>query len=223
MKNMGPFISIGTGFIPLNMFPGKKRNLRNLRNPIANLKTAVKLPSRTAKAHEGMVRWSTADNEDRFPYYRFDGGKRLGEVGLDEWKGHKCAAITGRDKTPGCKTLEKIETAIAVYLQRRDVQRDLMEVARILVERRRLQTRNASDWDRYASFSYYECDFKGCPKQRINTAQEFKEHIRRTHRTIVDDQVLENQIKHKRRVHWVYRLKTPDPNAAAKAKGKRTA
>ena len=206
-KNMGPFISIGTGTIPLMMFAGRKRNLKNIRNTIANVKTVLQLPSRTAKAHENMIRISHFDGQERFPYYRFDGGERLGEVGLGEWKGHRYPSLTGRDKTPGSKTLAEIEAAAATYLQRSDVQRDLREVAKILVERRRLRTRHDSDWDRYASFSYYECDFKGCHRKRINTAQKCKEHIRKKHRTAVGDRVLEAQLKQKRRIHWIYRPK----------------
>jgi len=128
MVNMGPFISIGTGITPLRMFGHGKRG--NFRNAIANLKTATKLPSRTAKAHKTMMRMSNHDGVERFPYYRFDGGKRLGEVGLGEWKGHKLTVLTGRDKKPGCKTLEKMYVATAAYLQRRDVQKDLMELQR---------------------------------------------------------------------------------------------
>ena len=208
-KNIGPFVSIGTGSIPLKMFPGRKRNLKNLRNTIANGKTLMQLPSRTARAHENMIRISNFDRKELFPYYRFDGGDRLGKVDLGEWKSHRYTFITGRDNTPGCKTLAEIEAATADYLGRRDVQRDLKEVAKILVERRRLRTRNESEWDRYASFSYYECDFKGCNRERINTLQKFKEHVRKKHHhTSVDDRVLEAQLKKKRRNYWVYRSKS---------------
>ena len=207
-KNIGPFISIGTGSIPLKMFPGRKRSLKHLRNTIANGKTVMQLPSRTARAHENMIRISNFDGTEHFPYYRFEGGERLGKVGLGEWKSHRHTFITGRDNTPGCKTLAEIEAATAIYLRRPDVQRDLKEVAKILVDRRRLRTRNESDWDRYASFSYYECDFGKCGHERITTIQKLKEHIRKEHRTIVDDRPLETELKNKRRVHWVYRAKS---------------
>ena len=207
-KTIGPFISIGTGSIPLKMFAGKKRNLRNLRNTIANAKTLMKLPSMTAGAHQRMLRISDPDGKDPFPYYRFDGGERLGKIDLGEWKSHSYTFITGRDKTPGCKTLAEIEAATAIYLRRPDIQQDLKEVAKILVERRRLRTRNESDWDRYATFSYYECYFKGCNGTRINTAQNFKEHICKKHRASVDDRALEAQLKEQRRIYWVYRPKS---------------
>ena len=207
-KNIGPFISIGTGSTPLKMFPGKKRSLKHLRNTIANGKTVMQLPSRTARAHENMICISNFDGTEHFPYYRFEGGERLWKVGLGEWKSHRYTFITGRENTPGCKTLAEIEAATAIYLRRPDVQRDLKEVAKILVERRRYRTRNESDWDRYASFSYYECDFRECGHEKITTLQKLKEHIRKEHRTIVDDRPLETELKNKRRVHWVYRSKS---------------
>ena len=220
-KNIGPFVSIGTGTdVPLAMFDGKGGIMGNVRNTIANVKTVFKLPSRTLKAHEYMLSLSYSDNELKFPYHRFEGGKRLGKVDLGEWKGHKWTSITLRDKTPGAKTLLEIEAAVALYLKRPEVERELEEVARILVDRRRLRTRNASKWDRYASFSYYECAVKGCEKQHSNTLDDFKEHVRTTHHHKVDDQVLDNWIKKYRRVHWVYRPPALEVKASGKDKGK---
>ena len=206
-RSTGPFISIGTGSKPLKMFPERKRGLKNSRDTIANGKTATQLPSRIAKVDELMFKTSNFDGREHFPYYRFGGGERLGKVDLAEWESHRWTFLTRRDNTPGCKTLEEIEEATAIYLRQPDVQRDLNEVAKILVERRRLRTRNKSDWDRYASFSYYQCDFGRCGDERINTAQEFKEHIRKEHRTIRADQASEAELIKKRRVHWVYRPK----------------
>jgi hypothetical protein len=221
MVNMGPFISIGTGITALNMFGDGKRGGKrtNLKNAIANLRTATKLPSRTAKAHETMIRLSNQDGVERFPYYRFDGGKRLGEIGLGEWKGHKFTALTGRDKTPGCKTIEKLYVTTAAYLQRRDVQKDLMECAKILVERRRLRTRNTSSWDRYASFSYFLCEYKGCQTRHVNTAQDFRDHVRKEHGHQVEEDVMEKVLPERRRVHWIYRPKAAEPNTTMKGEG----
>ena len=199
--HMGPFISIGTGITPLDMF-GKRSD--NLSIALANAKTAIKLASRTLKAHENMIRNADSDGEERFPYFRFDGGLELGEVGLGEWDTHRFTRITGKDGTSGRKTLKKIEAAIAVYLRNRDVQRDLTECARLLVNRRRLRARNFSDWDRYASCSYYVCDMRGCPERAAGTAHEFKEHLRRHHRLKLADPVIENKISACRRVQWLY-------------------
>ena len=137
-------------------------------------------PSRTARAQGNISRISNFDGKELFRYSRFDGGDRPGKVDLGQWKSHRHTFFTGRDNTPGCRTLAEIETATTICLGRRDVQRDLKEVAKIWVERRGVRTRNESDWDRYASFSCYECDLKGSnAKKVLNTAPKFKEHNRR--------------------------------------------
>lgn len=216
-KHMGPFVSIGTGVTPLDMF-GKRSD--NLSTAIVNIRTAIKLPSRTLRAHRNMVFFSNLDGVERFPYYRFDGGRELGKVGLGEWESHRFTRITGQDGTPGRKTLEKIEIAVAVYLQHRDVQRDLMECARLLVQRRRLRARDASGWDRYASYSYYECDVKGCQRRRVNTALDLKEHLRRDHKFKLVDPVIEKKIPECRRVHWLYRSRDTAREPPSRNKGK---
>lgn len=217
IRYMGPFISIGTGSKPLEMF-GKRSN--NLSTLLANIKAASKLPARTMRAHENMVEKANPDDEELFPYFRFDGGPKLGEVDLGEWKTHRFTRIHGKDGTSGGKTLEKIETAIAVYLKRRDVERDMLVCARLLVNRRRLRVRDTSDWDRYASYSYYECDMKDCQKRRVNTARGFKEHLRRTHSFRVADPVIDKKVLECRRVHWLYRSDASSQEPTARKKGK---
>ena len=210
-QNMGPFISIGTGIPPIEMF-AKKGLLRNPRNAMTNFKAAMKLPSRTVGAHQRMLRHSFNDNIEHFPYFRFDGGERLGEIPLDEWKGHRLTWLTGKEKTPGCTTLEKMFVATAAYLAEPKVQRDLTECAQILVQRRRLRMRNSSEWDRYASFSYYDCNVDGCDKPRSNKAHEFREHLQECHGKIAD-QEMEQRVKECRRVHWKYPQNSPAPPA----------
>ena len=198
-QHMGPFISIGTGIKPNESRNGK----HNLSIALQNLTTAIRLASTTLRAHENMVRIARPDGEGRFPYFRFDGGLDLGEVDLDEWDSHRFTRISGKDGTSGLKTLKKIEAAIAVYLRDRGVQRDLKECAKLLVTRRRLRTRNDSDWDRYASYSDYVCNMRGC-QQAVNTAHDFKEHLRRHHRLILAGPVIEKKILECRRVQWLY-------------------
>lgn len=171
-STIGPFISIGTGIKPLELFA--KRH-GNLPNALANMRAAHKHPSRTLHVHDAMTRLSQRDRSDIFSYYRFDGGERLGKVELDEWKNHRFTSLTGRSTEPGYKTLEEMFVATAAYLQDRDVKRDLDECAKILVKRRRLRARDTSAWDRYASASFYECSYQGCQKSRINTAQAFED------------------------------------------------
>ncbi len=208
-KNIGPFISIGTGIPPYEIFARKDGNLNNT---IANIKAAMKHPSRTLKVHETMVGLSTRDRKEIFPYYRFDGGPRLGEVKLDEWKSHKFTGLTGKSTEPGHETLDKMYLATAAYLQQRDVQNDLKDCAKLLVKRRRLRTRDFSKWERYASASYYMCVHNGCEKARIDTRQLFKQHLKDRHRIQVADEVLEKTTLDSRHC-WVYRKGVLSSNA----------
>ena len=198
---MGPLVSIGTGNKRIDIFSNRKGNFSNA---VATLKAVTKLPSRTEGAHLRMERLSRHDNKERFPYFRFDGGERLGEIAMDEWKSHRLTRLTGKDNEPGCKTLEKMYVAAAAYLTEPKVQRDLTECARILVRRRRLRARNSSEWDRYASFSYYDCNVKGCTSPRCNKAQEFREHLQKLHYRIADRE-MEQRVQECRCVYWKYR------------------
>ena len=206
-QKMGPFISIGTGIPPIEFFSKKKGNLNNA---ITNLKAALRLPSRTVGVHHRMERHANYDNKKCFPYFRFDGGERLGEIALDEWKGHRLTWLTGKDKEPGFTTLEKMFVATAAYLAEPKVQQDLTECARILVRRRRLRVRNSSEWDRYAAFSYYDCNVQGCDRTRSNKADDFREHLRRYHQKIAEKE-MEQRVRECRHVYWKYRSNAPDP------------
>ena len=208
-QSMGPFVSIGTGIPPFNLFSEKKGNFNNA---ITNFTAAVKLPSRTVGVDQRMERLSVHDNKEHFPYFRFDGGERLGEVALDEWKSHRFTRLTGKDKNPGSITLEKIFVATAAYLAEPMVQRRLTECAKILVRRRRLRMRDSSEWDRYASFSYYDCNVEGCDRQRSSKAQEFREHLRKFHQKIADHE-MEQRVQECRQVYWKYRPNAPDPGS----------
>lgn len=207
-KNMGPFISIGTGITPLNMFPKKPGNVNDF---LANVKTAFKLPARTVTAHENMSYFSTRNKEEAFPYFRFDGGSDLGQTKMDEWKSHKLTSITGRDTERGYKTLDKIFTATARYLAQPEVQLQLTNCAHLLVRRRRLRTRDASRWDRYASFSYYECDIACCEKPPFSTANDFREHLRASHHFQLAYEAMELKVRQCRHCHWIYDYR---PNSA---------
>ena len=211
-ESMGPFISIGTGVSRVERFSKKKGNFYNA---MANLKAARQVSSRTLGVHKTMVKLSMPSNSERFPYFRFDGGARLGEVAMDEWKSHRLTRVTGKDNTAGGITMEKIYVATAAYLADPQVQQDLAECARILVRRRQLRMRNNSEWDRYASFSYYDCNVEGCARQRSNKAQEFREHLRTFHQKIANAE-MEQRVLECRRVHWVYRSTPPGPTPSAR-------
>ena len=203
IRNMGPFISIGTGYKPLKKFVGKGGGFKNLRNSWTNLMAAVHMPSRTLRAHEHVKRQSYLNNKEQFPYYRFDGGEHLGKISLGEWKTHHLTHLTGKSKEAGSKTLEQIKDYTTTYLSMPDVQKDLSECADILVRRRRLRVRNASSWDRFASFSYYECDLGPCSNVRFKTLREIKDHVGTKH-TSAPDHELDRMVKRFRKVQWIY-------------------
>lgn len=219
VRNMGPFISIGTGEKPLNKFVpgGRFKKARDFSNNIA---ASVRSVSRGFNAHSRMLDISTFNKEKQFPYYRFEGGERLGNLGLGEWKTHKSSWFPGRSKNPGSKTLEEVQEIVNAYLTEPNVRRDLQRCAEILVDRRRLRARNASAWDRYACFSYYECEFEGCQKKRINTIHEFRDHVRSLHPLSEAGAALDMRLHQYRKVHWIYNQNITASTARGRGEGR---
>lgn len=173
-KNIGPFVSIGTGVGKFKLFSKKPGNLRDV---CANAKAASKTPTLTTLTHKSMLYLAEFDKEKRFPYYRFDGGEVLGAIALDEWKSHSSRTANG-SRGKGAKTLGAIYKAIQKHLQQDSVQEDLEDVAKLLVQRRRLRAEDASRWERFATSSYYLCGNSGCDKKvRFDTSEDFKEHL----------------------------------------------
>ena len=82
---MGPFISIGTGSVSLNIFPGREGEFKHLRNTFDSLKTAMRKVTTTSEAQEKIIYISNDDGVEQFLYHRLDGGERFGKVGLAEW------------------------------------------------------------------------------------------------------------------------------------------
>ena len=204
-KNIGPFISIGTGVGKFKLFSNKQGNLRDVR---ANAMAALKRPTLTTLTHKSMSYLAEFDKEEKFPYYRFDGGDVLGEIALDEWKSHSSRKDNG-SRGKGAKTLETIYKAIQTYLQLKSVQRDLKRAAKLLVQRRRLRAEDASRWERFATSSYYLCAGDGgCDKKvRFDTSEDFKEHLVSAHGGVGADTgtgTLEKKLEEGRRYGWLY-------------------
>ena len=213
-NSVAVFVSIGTGVHSTSIFPDHPGKWQNLK---ANFKGAIRSPGRTRGAHENMATHS--NSPAGFEYFRFDGGERLGEVALDEWKSHRFAKLRDKDPTPGYITIDKMDQATAWYLQKRSVQKDLLEVAKLLVRRRRLRTRDMSEWDRFASASWYECTHKGCERKPIDTADLYKQHVREIHSIVLPDEVIEKDMQ-KSRHCWTYRPPHTQNETLAKVKGK---
>jgi hypothetical protein len=204
-ENLGPYISIGTGEQPdVHMFV-RDGAFQRIRNVAQNLRTAISLPSLTEGAHLNMIDAARDGNKETFPYFRFDGGPRLGKLPMDSWKGHKLTKITGRDPTSGCKTLEDMDSAIAMYLREDEVNNALDKAAKLLVKRRRLRTRDQSAWDRYACASWYLCPFGDCQKGTLTfeTRADFRRHVLNDHKYQVKEELLEASLTTCRQC-WLY-------------------
>ena len=159
----------------------------------------------TGTVHSTMLGFAVHDHERQFPHYRFDGGKRLGKVKMDEWKSNRLPAFTGKDAMPGYRTIREIEDAVTLFLAEEDIDQDLDDLAKLLVRRRRLRTRHESDWERYVSASWYECHLSGRPDQvQHKTCNAFKEHLWSNHHHTVVPEELE-----KARRCWLYPNSTP--------------
>ena len=199
-RNIGPFISIGTGIGKFKLFSNRKGNFRDV---CANAMAALKRPALTTLADKSMSYLADFDRTQRFPYYRFDGGEILGEIAMDEWKTQKLKHRSREKKQPGAKTLEDIQRAVGSYLRRKSVQSNLEECAKLLVQRRRLRTEDSSRWERYATTSYYVCKDGSCEKTRFNTSLDFRNHLERTHGIEAHGKV-DGKLEECREYWWLY-------------------
>ena len=207
-KDMGPFVSIGTGVSHVDRFSQKPGRFRH---KLAELKAATKgMPTMTLQAHENMRTVANRDNKERFHYSRFDGGKALGAIQMDEWKPNDRTGIsffTGKHQYSGRDTIKKIEAAVKLYLAQEEVQQGLDRCAKILVQRRRLQTRDQSKWDRFACASCYICPYDKCGERRRHvTLEEYKGHVLRFHPNEANRKQFEADTRNARQC-WLYRDK----------------
>lgn len=200
-NKIGLFISIGTGLGKFRLFSDWQGNFCDAR---ANATAALKRPTLTTLIDRSMSGWANFDLVERFPYYRFDGGEVLGEIALDEWKRHKSKHRSGAQKEPGAKTLADITSAVDAYLQQKGVQRDLEDSAKLLVQRRRLRSQDASRWERYATTSYYLCEEGTCDKARFNTSLDFRLHLESCHGLDAHGALLGEKLEECRKYWWLY-------------------
>jgi hypothetical protein len=204
-RDMGPFISIGTGISHVARFSEKRGRFRD---KIAEFKAVTKgMPTMTLEAHENMINAAYWDNKIRFHYSRFDGGDDLGTIKMDEWAPNDRTGIaffTGKHKNSGKDTLKKIEAAIAVYINQEEVQQNLDHCARILVQRRRRQTRDQSRWDRFACASWYICPYDKCRERRHDTLENYRRHVIRFHPHEANRKQFDAEAQAARRC-WLYR------------------
>lgn len=215
IRNIGPFVSIGTGAHSEPIFAEKPGKLHNLK---ANFNGAIAHAGRTKSTHDDMAWISNHGGTEFFPYFRFEGGEDLGKIPMDEWRSIRFATMRGKNSTRGYKTIDDMDRAMSAYLRRPDVQNDLNELAKILVKRRRLRSKDGSAWDRYASASYFECTHQGCEHKQISTREKYEEHLRDKHGMKLAAQDLESDMKRSRRC-WLYRSKESGHRAPDSARG----
>lgn len=173
------FASFGTGRAHKTL-KGKLSSSFRLLKEMKNEMTDVRRP------HEAMVEACGIDNPDKhmsFKYFRFDGGEELGTILMDAWSGRrKNQVVTMSSHPTGTKTLESMNKAVADFLRGEKVQEQMEELARTLVLRRRLRTRDKSAWERYACASRYMCSQPDC-SQTQNTLDAFLKHLADEHPT----------------------------------------
>jgi hypothetical protein len=98
--------------------------------------------------------------------------------------------------------LGSMDRAVREYLKLQKVRQDLEELAKILVRRRRLRTRDKVAWERYACDARYECSQTECI-QTLYSLEDFEAHLEAEHESLSEDDrsaFIQNSKK-----CWVYR------------------
>ena len=121
------FISIGSG-----NDASIKRHFRGFSSDIISLvRTLVSSATDTQRSVHALQAISL---EEKFPFFRFNVDRGVGELRLDEWKRPK------KGKPPSSsETLQHIERATHRYLEQNDTQAELDKCARLLISLRRLR------------------------------------------------------------------------------------
>jgi hypothetical protein len=176
------FASFGTGISGENLH-GRLSSLNRM------LKEMKKEMTNVLRAHEAMENDSGVHNVDgyrSFKYFRFDGGKDLGEIPMDEWSGRRKSQLKLSSRPTGEDTLGSMDRAVKDFLKRPEVKNSLEELAKILVDRRRLRTREKEAWERYACDARYECSQAEC-LGKLYTLDDFLAHIDSQHANLSED------------------------------------
>lgn len=130
------------------------------------------------------------DGPGSFEYFRFNVEQDLGKVDMNEWKDRR------EDKRAGgpggkCSTLEYIRRCTVTELEIPLVQQQFLELATMLVKRRRERVRDDRDrWERYACCTRYRCFDAECRVDgeilAVPMRREMQEHLERVHRVQPD-------------------------------------
>jgi hypothetical protein len=192
------FASFGTGISGENL-QGRLSSLNRMLQEMKKEMTDV------LRAHQAMENDSGIHNVDghrSFKYFRFDGGEELGKIPMDEWSGRRKSQLKLSSRPTGEDTLGSMDRAVKDYLRLPKVRHELEELAKILVRRRRLRTRDKAAWERYACDARYECSQTECI-QTLYSLEEFQAHLEAEHASLSEDDRL-TSIQNSKKC-WVYR------------------
>jgi hypothetical protein len=193
-RSVGLLVSIGTG-----QFKHSKFATGPLRH-IALLSAVKHIVTDGENVHQRMENDNLPNNkEGQRRYYRFNvpyerqsrsaaagtettwpvKARHLGEMAIDEWKAES-RLFQRRCNT----TLRDIKAATEAYLASREVQADLEEVARILVETRRERCQE-DYWELVSTGTQYRCVYTQChslksQKMRVRE-RNLRSHLRKAH------------------------------------------
>ncbi|KAL9619199.1 MAG: hypothetical protein Q9160_006134 [Pyrenula sp. 1 TL-2023] len=178
-------VSIGTGE-PKRLEPYQETGARKY---LSFLRSATKLASSSETVHDDMKRIFENDRDHQI-YHRFNvpyrqapiasnqmrlrtsrsaflrsasGPSPLGDIKLDEWR--------------GSSTLDSIRGATADYLSHPRVQKELRDIAEVLVSRRRLRSKHPEHWDIYSTGVQYRCQQPGCHQQKSHKLRHSKHSL----------------------------------------------
>ncbi|KAH7342725.1 acyl transferase/acyl hydrolase/lysophospholipase [Rhexocercosporidium sp. MPI-PUGE-AT-0058] len=186
-ERIGTLVSIGTGRGSADKF--HTRLLKFVKNGISAV--GDPLPA------DQSMKFESKRKDHEFGYFRFNEHNGLPDLDFDEW----------RPKASGNRTQTKIREAFHRWSVDPKVTDAIRLCAIELVERRRLRTADESRWERYATKSYFDCKEDQCTEasdKRWYARDEFRDHLRREHRCMEEEDNLEEIIQ-RHRTAWRYK------------------
>ena len=159
--------------------------------------------SNPESVHEKVERRQQQHHHQNMAYWRFNPSKEehLLNMSLDEWKPKRSPRLK---KSPGWRTISEIQSTFEKWAVQTDVQTELRECARQLVEQRRLRMKNEVKWEQFSTLTDYRCNHRPCEKKHrtFTNLKEFEEHLKDDHNVTKEDDVKDHKKKSSR--CWKY-------------------
>lgn len=116
------------------------------------------------------------------------------DMALDAWKPKRSPRLK---RVPGSRTINDIKNAFSKWASQTDVQNELRECARQLVEQRRRRMQDEVKWERFSTLADYRCRLRPCElKHRTFTnLKDFVEHLKDDHEITREDVIKEYKNK----------------------------